>query len=92
MFKTERKFRNQWQLTRPWLCYDNGKMWCHICREHEDKILFYLKSKVMVDGITVFKLETINKHENSMFYDKNLATMKSGLATVKSSRSPKWRL
>ena len=53
--ETERKFRNQWQVTRPWLYHDNGKMWCHICREHKDKILYYLKSKEMVDGTTAFK-------------------------------------
>ena len=41
------------------------KMWCKYCRDTQDNIAIFIKSRSMIEGTNAFKLETITYHEGS---------------------------
>ena len=60
-----RKWRKEWMTGRPWLRKGNNLMWCSYCRNHESKISRDIRSRIMIDGTSNFKYETIAYHEAS---------------------------
>ncbi|XP_069106893.1 zinc finger protein 862-like [Argopecten irradians] len=61
--KRVRKFLEECHIGRPWLKYENGKMFCECCRENETTGAFCV-------GTTNFKLTAIKQHENTNIHMK----------------------
>ena len=69
---TIRTFLNSWKVNREWLQYEEGFMFCNICRQYRE----YEPSKAIsgkntfIAGSKNFKLEAVKDHEISKFHRK----------------------
>ena len=72
----KRKFLTKWKMGRMWLEYDNGKMWCKLCRKHQKKIKKKFSRK-MIDRTDAMKVETLTAHENSQFHKDSILIEKN---------------
>ena len=64
--RVQRQFMTRWQIGRPWLKHEKGKMWCQLCRDHDKNLPFLAQiRRNMIDGCSLFKYETITIHEKS---------------------------
>ena len=78
--KCNRTFIQSWRVGRPWLSYDGNKMWCKFCSTYEPKIRNVAKSRNMIEGVTVFRKDTLQNHEKTSAHkyateiDKNIKT------------------
>ena len=69
-----RTFLHSWKINREWLVYENGKMFCKVCREDEaDKSATSLNLKFstknsFVEGSSNFKVDVVKEHECSKWH------------------------
>ena len=72
-----RKFKPKWREGRPWLCHENGLMWCAACREYPQQGV----CQSWVDGNSCLRLSTVKDHTKCGLHAKSLALRNSAGAS-----------
>ena len=62
MCEPARQFRDQWLTAFPWLCFEEGKMFCMVCTSQDGT------TGQFVDGSTSFHTHSLTKHAERYMY------------------------
>ena len=67
--KKERQFKTAWKVNRPWLKYEEGLMFCSVCRDHAHRYPSdTVQHRTFIDGTPPTKIDRIKSHETSKYH------------------------
>ena len=84
--KKERQFKTAWKVNRPWLKYEEGLMFCLVCRDHAHRYPSdTVQHRTFIDGTPPTKIDRIKSHETSKYHLNALEKAKKKPAAARES-------